>query len=78
MRSQYPPDENIDGRFASTQRLTLTRSEVTNSDETNGTATVAVDLTEVKSSGTQRWVGTWYLVRTESGWLMDRPALQPA
>lgn len=78
MRSQYPPGENIDGRFAATQQLSLARNEITNSDAVKGTAAVAIDLIEVKTSGTQRWVGTWFLVRTESGWQMDRPALQPA
>ena len=40
----------------------------------NKTANVFVDLTEYRTSGSPRhWVGSWDMVLTSSGWLMDRP-----
>ncbi len=38
------------------------------------TAVVSVALTEYRESGeVRRFAGSWDLVRTSSGWLMDEP-----
>jgi len=76
MREAYPPDENINQRFADTTSLRLRRHEVSSTGD--GTAVVSVDLLEVRDGQTYHWVGSWYLVQQSSGWLLDQPALRPA
>lgn len=75
MRAQYPPNENIAGRFAATQQITVQRADVVALDEAAGQATVAVELVEVSGSPprSRRLSGSWQLVRGASGWQLDRP-----
>ena len=75
MRAEYPPEGYIDGRFAPTTRIDLLRNDLVDIDEAAGTATVAVDLVEYRSSGPspRRFVGQWDLIRTPDGWRMDEP-----
>lgn len=77
MSAQYPPSEFIDQRFAQTHSLTLNTARVV--DQTAERAIVAVELAEVIGNPPEvrRWVGTWTLVRSGSGWLMDTPNLAP-
>ena len=76
MRAAYPPGENINGRFARTDRMLVQRADVISVDQASGRATVAIDLQEVLDSGvTRHWSGTWGLVRGTSGWLLDQPNL---
>ena len=76
MKADYPPSVNIDDRFAGTTVLTINQSRLVNSG--GSTATVFVDLTEVTYGTTHHWVGTWQLVRTTAGWLLDQPNFAPA
>ncbi len=76
MQANYPPATNIDGRFADTRSISADSAVVTS--QGLNTATVSVYLTEVTSSGTRHWSGTWTMVRSGSGWLMDSPQLGPA
>ena len=77
MRAAYPPQTNIWGRFDWTRSI-VTRSAAITS-VTSSSAAVAVDLVETMADGSVRhWVGTWYLVRSGSGWLLDQPGLRPA
>jgi hypothetical protein len=75
MRAEYPPDGYIDGRFAPTTAIDLNRNEVIALNSAAGTAVVAVDLIEHRTvePTPRRFVGTWDLVRTPSGWLLDEP-----
>jgi serine/threonine-protein kinase len=75
MRERYPPDGNIDGRFAPTTDIDLVRNEIVAIDPQAGTATVAVDLIEYRESGPspRRFVGDWDLVLVDGRWLMDDP-----
>jgi serine/threonine protein kinase len=76
MRARYPPQTNIWGRFDATAGIRARSAAVTSTTSQN--AIVAVDLLETMRDGTvRRWVGTWYLVRSPSGWLMDQPGLRP-
>lgn len=78
MRLLYPPPSNIDDRFTSTARISARASDQS-IDWQAGRATVAVDVVEVLASGTQQeWVGTWDLVRTPQGWLLNYPDLRQA
>jgi hypothetical protein len=77
MQAAYPPQTNIWGRFDRTSSI-VTRSAWVTSAGPN-TATVAVDLVETMSNGSVRhWVGTWSLVRSGTGWLLDQPGLRAA
>jgi hypothetical protein len=75
MREQYPPEGNIDGRFAPTTRIDIDRLRLERMSLRAGTALVSVALTEYRSSGPspRRFAGTWELVLTDAGWLMDEP-----
>jgi hypothetical protein len=75
MRERYPPEGNIDGRFAPTTDIDLVRNEIVAIDPQAGTATVAVDLIEYRESGPspRRFVGDWDLVLVDGRWLMDDP-----
>jgi hypothetical protein len=76
MRAAYPPQTNIWGRFDATSSIIARSAWVTSA--TSGSAAVAVDLVETLRNGSaRRWVGTWYLVRSGSGWLLDQPGLRP-
>jgi hypothetical protein len=79
MQASYPPGQNINGRFAGVQSITPQRLDVVSLDQAAGRATVAVELVEVTGSpaARRRWVGTWQLVRGQSGWLLDNPSLAP-
>jgi hypothetical protein len=74
MKSQYPPSTYINGRFSPTTRIDINRISITSMSVANKTAKVFVDLTEYRTNGsTRHWVGSWDMVLTSSGWLMDRP-----
>jgi hypothetical protein len=79
MVAAYPPGENIAGRFGRTRQVIVQRAEAVGLDPTAGRATVAVDVLEVVGTppATRRYVGTWQLVRTGRGWLLDQPDLRP-
>jgi len=76
MRAQFPPLDNINGRFEQDQRVDVTVGNVTMTG--NGQATVAVTVNEVRSGGTVRSVGSWQVVRGPSGWLLAQPDLRSA
>ncbi len=77
MRASYPPQTNIWGRFDRTSSIIAQSASLTSAQP--GSAAVAVDLIETLSDGSVRhWVGTWYLVRSGSGWLLDQPGLRAA
>jgi len=74
MQANYPPSEFIDRRFAYTQQMNLRAAHVL---ANNGqVATVYIDLIEVYAGTTRHWVGTWQLVSSSSGWLLNQPNLR--
>jgi hypothetical protein len=79
MLAAYPPGENLFGRFAQTRRLTVAQAQTVALDPVAGRATVAVEVVEEAGAPpiTRRFVGTWQLVRTGAGWLLDQPNLRP-
>ena len=75
MRSRFPPPENIVQRFSQTRSVDLRRAETVAQDPSH--AAVAVDVLETNGqAGVRHFVGTWHLVRSPDGWLLDRPELQ--
>jgi hypothetical protein len=77
MQADYPPQQNINQRFSQTRSMQVRRADVISQDPAAGQAAVAVDVVESTSEGARHWVGTWYLVRGPSGWLLDQPQLAP-
>jgi hypothetical protein len=76
LRGEFPPAENIDRRFAQTQEVIVNRVEVVSARGEE--ALVGVDLNERNSGGERHYVGTWSVVRSGDGWLLDQPNLQTA
>jgi hypothetical protein len=77
MKASYPPQTNIWGRFDATSSIVARAASLTSVNPSS--AAVSVDLIETRSDGSVRhWVGTWYLVRSGSGWLLDQPGLRAA
>ena len=74
MQARYPPAVYIDHRFAATQGINLEAARVVGNR--GGQAIVYVRVIEVLDGQTRQWVGTWQLVNTQSGWLLDRPNLR--
>jgi len=78
MQAQYPPATNLHGRFDQTRSMTVHSARII--AQAADSATVAIELSEVTGNPavTQRWAGTWQVVRSSAGWLLDNPSLQPA
>ena len=74
MQAQYPPATYIDHRFAATERINLQDARMV--EARGGLASVYVDVIEVIDGQRRQWVGTWQLVRTTTGWLLNRPNLR--
>lgn len=74
MRAEYPPPVYIDQRFAGTQQIGATSERVIS--EAGGTAVVYVDVHELDAGQVREWVGTWQLIDTPSGWLLNSPDLR--
>ena len=74
MQARYPPAVYIDHRFAATERINLQAARIV--ENRTGQAIVYVRIVEVLDGQTRHWVGTWQLVNTQSGWLLDRPNLR--
>jgi limonene-1,2-epoxide hydrolase len=78
MRQRYPPSTYINGRFSNTTGFDIRRAQLTS--RSGDRATVAVDIVEHRSTSptTERWVGSWSLVRSGGTWLLDDPNLAAA
>jgi hypothetical protein len=74
MQAQYPPTLFIDDRFSATQEIDLTAERVL--ADSGGTAIVSVQVAEVTGGETRQWAGTWELIDTSAGWLLNSPNLQ--
>jgi hypothetical protein len=74
MQAQFPPAEFIDHRFTATQQITLQGERLLGSSDR--VAMVFVRIVEVIGGHSRRWVGTWQLVHTGAGWLLNRPNLR--
>jgi hypothetical protein len=76
MQARYPPAEYIDHRFAATQQISLQAERLLRGED--GVAVVYVDVIERIDGQARRWIGTWQLVNTTSGWLLNQPNLRAA
>jgi hypothetical protein len=72
MKSTYPRQENLDGRFASTADITF--EELYVASQGARTATVQANFVETYDSGSsRRFIGYWELVLVDGRWLLDAP-----
>jgi hypothetical protein len=76
MQARFPPAEYIDHRFAATQQIGVRAERLLGAGD--GVAVVYVDVIESIDGQTRRWVGTWQLVDTDAGWLLNQPNLRAA
>jgi hypothetical protein len=76
LRAALGPAQYPQQRFADTTQLTVNSTNLASHDSSS--ATVAVDLTEVTDGVRHHWVGSWRLVNTKGGWLLDKPDFQEA
>jgi hypothetical protein len=76
MQAQFPPPTYIDHRFSATQQIGLNNARVLSNN--GSTAVVSVDVIELIGGQTREWVGTWQLVGSSSGWLLNSPNLRSA
>jgi hypothetical protein len=74
MQAQYPPAQYINHRFSATQQIGLRAGQLLGRN--GNQAVVYVDVVERIGGQTRRWVGTWQLVATGSGWLLNQPNLR--
>jgi hypothetical protein len=74
MQAQYPPTLFIDERFSATQEVDLTAERVV--ADGGGTAIVSVQVVELTGGETRHWAGTWELIDTSLGWLLNSSNLQ--
>ncbi|MDQ6711267.1 MAG: hypothetical protein M3Z11_12030 [Candidatus Dormibacteraeota bacterium] len=76
MQANYPPAEFINRRFAYTQQMNLRAARtIANNGQV---AMVSIDLIEVYAGSQRHWAGTWEMVRSSSGWLLNQPNLRAA
>ncbi|TME44817.1 MAG: hypothetical protein E6I56_11120 [Chloroflexi bacterium] len=76
LKAADPPAVFIDQRFSATQQIGV-RGERIMAHEA-GSAVVYVDLLELIGGQTREWVGTWQLIQSPSGWLLNSPDLRGA
>lgn len=74
LREIDPPSVFIDQRYSSTDRIDVGSERVISSG--NGSAVIYVDVIEVVGGLNRRWFGTWQVVDTAAGWLLNQPDLQ--
>ena len=74
LQQRDPPSLFIDQRFAATDRIDVAAARLLSTGA--GVASVYVDVVEVIGGLDRRWVGTWQVVETPSGWLLNDPNLQ--
>lgn len=72
MKSSFPRDENLDGRFDETAAISFTQLRTVAID--GGSAIVQANFIEEYETGTSReFIGYWELVLVDGAWLLDFP-----
>jgi hypothetical protein len=78
LQATASPAQAIDARYAQIDHITVEHWEVT--EQTADHATVAITVAEYNRGAAtpQRFEGTWQLVHTDTGWLLDAQLMQSA
>lgn len=73
MKANFPRQGNLDGRWANTTGVSVNNIRVISQSE--GVMTVGIDFVETLANGnSRRFVGSWRLVASSNGWLLDQPS----
>ena len=73
MKANFPRQGNLDGRWANTVSVAV--NDVRPLSQSGERMTVAIDFVETLTDGTsRRFVGSWQLVASNDGWLLDSPS----
>jgi type IV secretory pathway VirB10-like protein len=73
MRANFPREANLDGRWANTVSISVNDLRVLSAS--GDQMIVAIDFVETLANGSsRRFVGSWQLVASDSGWLLDSPS----
>ncbi|OAI39755.1 hypothetical protein AYO38_07065 [bacterium SCGC AG-212-C10] len=73
MKANFARQGNLDERWAQTVHITVNDVRVVS--QSGNRMTVAIDFVETQTNGkNQRYVGTWQLVSSPRGWLLDQPS----
>jgi hypothetical protein len=75
LQQRNPPTVFIDQRFSETDRIDVGTERLLSIG--SGTAIVYVDVNELIGGLNRHWVGTWQVVDTAAGWLLNSSDLQP-
>jgi hypothetical protein len=75
LQQRDPPTVFIDQRFSATDRISVQAERLISAG--GGSAVVYVDVIEVIGGLNRRWVGTWQVLDTASGWLLNGSDLTP-
>ncbi len=78
LQAATPPAQAIDARYAQIDHITVEHWEVTGQTADRATVAIVVDEYTKGGSAPQRYQGTWQLVHTEVGWLLDAQQMNPA
>lgn len=78
LQAASPPAQQINARYGETDRITVQRWEVTAQGADRATVAIVVDEFKQGATTSARYQGTWSLVHTESGWLLDEQHMEPA
>lgn len=72
MKANFPREGNLDNRWRDTAQVSINQIYVT--QQSGSSANVFIDFVETKENGSsRRFVGSWDLVRSGDGWLLDNP-----
>ena len=78
LQAQSPPAKAIDARYAQTTRITVQHWEVTAQNADKATVAIAVSEFTQGSDTPKNYAGTWQLVHTDVGWLLNAQDMHPA
>ena len=73
MKANFPRQGNLDERWATTVEVAVQSVQVVSAS--GDRMTVAIEFVETLADGTsRRFVGSWHLVSSANGWLLDSPS----
>lgn len=78
LQAATPPAQAINAHYAQIDHITVEHWEVTGQTADRATVAIAVAEYDKGAAAPRRYQGTWQLVHTEVGWLLDAQQMTPA
>ncbi len=78
LQAQHPPAQYINQRYAQTTRITVQHWEVTAQTGERASVAIAVSVYDQGANTPTNEQGTWQLVHTDVGWLLDAQDMHSA